>query len=223
MPAPLVGEPVAGAFDDLAYVLDAGGHRRQRHELTIGPGGHDLRQSGLARSGGPQRMTDDRRSASMRARSGAPAPSRWGWPTISSSRPGRIRAARGACLASCSSTAGSNRLSECPASGILRAGTRGRLPAPGSSVRRSDADAHRAGRPGGSPLHVAASDGPGSRRLWRPSARVRSTVEAEHGGQSPTSVGDAPAGALHLTRRHVAEQIEGDAHLRSSHSSSTGA
>ncbi len=46
--------------------------------------------------GGPQRITDDSRSASISARSGWPGPSSWSWPTISSSVAGRSRAASGA-------------------------------------------------------------------------------------------------------------------------------
>ena len=77
--------------------------------------------------GGPHRMIDDSRSASIRARSGAPGPSRWGWPTISSSVRGRIRAASGAWAASRSSS-GDGGAAGARFPGALRAGTRGRLP-----------------------------------------------------------------------------------------------
>ncbi len=50
--------------------------------------------------GGPQKMTDDSRSASIRARSGRPGARRWSWPTTSSRVAGRSRAARGAWRAS---------------------------------------------------------------------------------------------------------------------------
>ena len=46
--------------------------------------------------GGPQRTTDESRSASMSTRSGRPGPSRSRWPTTSSSVRGRSRAASGA-------------------------------------------------------------------------------------------------------------------------------
>ncbi len=46
--------------------------------------------------GGPHRMTDDSRSASINVRSGRPAPSRSSWPTTSSRVVGRSRAASGA-------------------------------------------------------------------------------------------------------------------------------
>ena len=46
--------------------------------------------------GGPQRITDDNRSAWISARSGRPAPRRCSWPTTSSSEVGRRRAASGA-------------------------------------------------------------------------------------------------------------------------------
>ena len=46
--------------------------------------------------GGPHRMAEVSRSDSIRARSGAPGPTRWRWPTISSRVRGRIRAASGA-------------------------------------------------------------------------------------------------------------------------------
>ena len=46
--------------------------------------------------GGPHRMAEVSRSDSMRARSGAPGPTRCCWPTISSRVRGRIRAASGA-------------------------------------------------------------------------------------------------------------------------------
>src|SRR5205823_2998756 len=46
--------------------------------------------------GGPHRITDDSRSASIRLRSGLPGASSFSCPTTSSSVSGRIRAARGA-------------------------------------------------------------------------------------------------------------------------------
>ena len=61
--------------------------------------------------GGPQRITDDSRSASISARSGRPGPSRCSWPTMSSSVRGRSRAASGARRASRSSAAAANRSS----------------------------------------------------------------------------------------------------------------
>ena len=61
--------------------------------------------------GGPQRITEDRRSASIRARSGMPGPSRCSWPTTSSRRAGRIRAASGARRCRRSSAAAANRSS----------------------------------------------------------------------------------------------------------------
>ena len=45
--------------------------------------------------GGPHRMAEVSRSDSMSARSGAPGPTRWRWPTMSSSVRGRSRAASG--------------------------------------------------------------------------------------------------------------------------------
>src|SRR5690606_33273589 len=59
--------------------------------------------------GGPQRITDESRSDSTSTRSGLPGPSSSSWPTMSSSRWGRSRAASGAWRARCSSAAALNR------------------------------------------------------------------------------------------------------------------
>ena len=61
--------------------------------------------------GGPQRITDERRSASTSVRSGWPAPNSCSCPTMSSSVRGRRRAARGALAANESSAAEENRSS----------------------------------------------------------------------------------------------------------------
>ena len=61
--------------------------------------------------GGPQRITDDSRSASTSVRSGCPSPSRCSCPTMSSRFRGRSRAASGALAASASSAAAENRSS----------------------------------------------------------------------------------------------------------------
>ncbi len=61
--------------------------------------------------GGPQRITDESRSASMSTRSGLPGPSRCCCPTTSSSERGRSRAASGARPCSRSATAAENRSS----------------------------------------------------------------------------------------------------------------
>ena len=101
--------------------------------------------------GGPQRMIEESRSASMRLRSGAPGPSRCCWPTISSRVRGRIRAASGAPRARRSCNAASNRSAEEPSSTGLRVGTHGRLSA-GPAIREARAGGgwpHRQGRPGG--------------------------------------------------------------------------
>ena len=73
--------------------------------------------------GGPQRITDDSRSASIRVRSGRPAARRWSWPTISSSVAGRSRAASGACRARCSAAAAEKR--SAMAGGYCRVPARG--------------------------------------------------------------------------------------------------
>ena len=64
--------------------------------------------------GGPQRITDERRSASTSVRSGWPAPNSCSCPTMSSSVRGRRRAARGALAANESSAAEENRSSGIP-------------------------------------------------------------------------------------------------------------
>ena len=61
--------------------------------------------------GGPQRITDDSRSAWISARSGRPGPSRCSWPTTSSSDVGRRRAASGAWRTRRSSAAAAKRSS----------------------------------------------------------------------------------------------------------------
>ena len=61
--------------------------------------------------GGPQRITDDSRSASMSTRSGLPDPRRCSWPTTSSRERGRSRAASGARPCSRSATAAEKRSS----------------------------------------------------------------------------------------------------------------
>ena len=86
--------------------------------------------------GGPHRIIDDSRSASISARSGAPGPSRCGWPTISSRVRGRIRAASGACWASHSRNAVSTGSSGGGPARVLRAGTRRRLPVARTSPPR---------------------------------------------------------------------------------------
>ena len=78
--------------------------------------------------GGPHKMVDDSRSASISARSGAPGPTRCDCPTMSSKALGRIRAANGACSASRSASACSNRSSPSLAPETLRAGTLLRVP-----------------------------------------------------------------------------------------------
>ena len=86
--------------------------------------------------GGPHRTIEDRRSDSIRARSGAPGPSRCRCPTISSRRRGRIRAANGAFCASRSRRAASNKSSGGPAPrGPERGGTATRLRLAGSRRR----------------------------------------------------------------------------------------
>ena len=64
--------------------------------------------------GGPHRITDDIRSASISRRSGPAGPSRCSCPTTSSSDAGRIRAASGACRRSRSCKAAPNRSSAIP-------------------------------------------------------------------------------------------------------------
>ena len=61
--------------------------------------------------GGPQRITDESRSASMSTRRGLPGPRRCCWPTTSSSERGRSRAASGARPCSRSATAAENKSS----------------------------------------------------------------------------------------------------------------
>ena len=62
--------------------------------------------------GGPQKMAEDRRSASTSARNGRPGPTRCSCPTISSRVRGRRRAASGDCRRRRSSTAALNRSSD---------------------------------------------------------------------------------------------------------------
>ena len=64
--------------------------------------------------GGPHRITEDSRSASISSRSGRPGPIRWSWPTISSRVRGRSRAASGARRLSRSAAAASNRSPSTP-------------------------------------------------------------------------------------------------------------
>ncbi len=97
--------------------------------------------------GGPQRITDVSRSASIRRRRGAPGPRRCSWPTISSRVRGRRRAARGPWRFSRSLRAAPKRSHRSPPDGsVIRrrrgpppAAGRGRRPAPrpGSATARS--------------------------------------------------------------------------------------
>ena len=64
--------------------------------------------------GGPHRITEERRSPSISARSGRPGASRSRWPTTSSSVWGRRRAAKGARDCSRSSAAAANRSAAIP-------------------------------------------------------------------------------------------------------------
>ncbi len=92
---PVLAEAVLGLGGHLADVLHAGGHRRQRLERLAVVPAMSRASVVLPVPGGPQRITDDSRSASIRARSGRPGPSRWSWPTTSSSVAGRRRSASG--------------------------------------------------------------------------------------------------------------------------------
>ena len=111
---PVLGEAAPGARRDLPDVLHARAHRRERLERLAGGAGDSRAMVVLPVPGGPHRITDDSRSASMRTRSGLPEPSRCCWPTTSSSDRGRSRAASGARRARRSSTAGAEQVGHRP-------------------------------------------------------------------------------------------------------------
>ena len=109
--AALLAHAGTGPLGHLAHVLHARGDRRQRLERLLGGARDQAGDRGLAGAGGPQRITDESRSASMSTRRGFPGPSRCCWPTTSSSDRGRSRAASGARPCSRSATAAENRSS----------------------------------------------------------------------------------------------------------------
>ena len=120
----------AGGGHHVPDVLHAGVDRRQLDEPAAGRLGDDPREGGLAGARrAPQQDGRGRRGPgvdSTSRRSGAPAFSRWSWPSTSSSVRGRIRTASGATRRD--SPAASNSVSGSIVETLARASDRGRRP-----------------------------------------------------------------------------------------------
>ena len=90
------GRLVARRADDVAQRRDPVHRRVERLEARPDRLREEPADRRLARSrAAPREASTGRRPPSTSRRSGAPGPSRWAWPTTSSSAAGRIRAARG--------------------------------------------------------------------------------------------------------------------------------
>ena len=106
-----LAESVTSRRNLFPHVLHRRRDRRQLDEHLLGRRRDQTRQARLPGSGGPQKITDDNRSPSIRARNGRPGASRWRWPTTSSRLRGRSRAASGERPDKRSSAAAANRSS----------------------------------------------------------------------------------------------------------------
>jgi len=109
VPRPSAPSARRAVVELVSHVLHAGLDSRECPEPARRVLCKQTRHVVLPVPGGPKNTAELSRSSSTKARSGAPGPRRWRWPTTSSNRVGRKRAASGARTLSSSATATSNR------------------------------------------------------------------------------------------------------------------